>query len=116
MAEKVPAGLHADRLKPNRENPREVAFAEKWKQENEPSRNLDLLALLFRVPCSRDDPACVNSLGLGAMGGYCKLPIGEPTERDRIVASTLVQWLGSNVGFGFIQEAIEKCGYKIVRK
>ena len=36
-------------------------------------------------------------------------------ERDRIVAATVIQWLGSNVGFGFLEEALRKCGYRIER-
>ena len=42
--------------------------------------------------------------------GPRKMPIGDPTERDRIVAATVVQWLGSNVGMGFLQAALDNGG------
>lgn len=103
-------GLHSDRLKPDRDNPREVAFAEQWGWEN---RHHDLLNQLLMVPCSSDDPErCGYSGGFGAY----KMPCSFPGDRDRRIAATLMQWLGSNVGFSFLQEALAKCGYKIVKK
>lgn len=37
--------------------------------------------------------------------------------RDRYIAATLIQWLGTNCGFGFLHEAMRKCGYEItIRK
>lgn len=38
------------------------------------------------------------------------------TNRDRVIAATVIQWLGSNVGFSFLQKALNMCGYKIVKK
>lgn len=36
------------------------------------------------------------------------------TSRDRYVAATVVQWLGSNVGFGFLHKCLRKCGYDLL--
>lgn len=36
------------------------------------------------------------------------------TERDAKVAATVIQWLGTNVGFGFIRSCLEEAGYKII--
>lgn len=37
-------------------------------------------------------------------------PMGEVTDRDRIVAATVIQWLGSPVGMCFIRKCLEKDG------
>lgn len=90
-------GIHTHRLDPRADNLREVAFATQWQREHEHS---DLLQALFAMPC--------------VYGGKVKFPLGDmPTERDRKVAATVVQWLGSNVGFSFLSEALKQCGYRI---
>ena len=78
-------GLHQYRFK---QNPLEEQFALAWEEKNlnlhgqEDGRGtLDYLLA--------DDP---------------NQPCGEVTERDRIVAATVIQWLGSPVGQGFIDD------------
>lgn len=105
----TPIGLNAHRLASNRYNPREVAFVEQWQQEQE---RFDLLAGLLRVPCSGDDPE-VERMSIRTTCGPHKCPLGPPTERDRIVAETVVQWLGSNYGLSFLVEALERVGYTV---
>lgn len=34
-------------------------------------------------------------------------PCGEVTDRDRVVASTVIQWLGSPVGQNFVKDVLE---------
>ena len=75
-------GIHANRLKPEQNNPREVAFAEQWDFEQENSQILNAL------------------VGIG--------PHKKITDRDKEVAATLMQWLGSNVGLSFIIESMRK--------
>lgn len=75
---KEPIGLHKDRLRANRDNPKEVEFVKQWQKEHEYS---DLLFQLLE---------------------------GELTERDRIVAETIVQWLGSSVGLNMLSQALGK--------
>jgi hypothetical protein len=36
--------------------------------------------------------------------------------RERVIAATVIQWLGTNVGWGFLDDCLRKCGYMIVRK
>jgi hypothetical protein len=74
-------GYFKQRLKPNANNPREVAFAEQWKVENR--ERVTGFIMQHLVP------------------GY--------TKRDAEVAATVVQWLGSNVGMSFIRETIKRC-------
>jgi len=40
----------------------------------------------------------------------------EPKDHDHMVAHTMVQWLGTNVGMAFVQDALESAGYEIVKK
>jgi uncharacterized membrane protein len=37
-------------------------------------------------------------------------------KREAEVAATVIQWLGTNVGFGFLRRALEECGYEVVEK
>lgn len=37
----------------------------------------------------------------------------DPSKKEREVAATVIQWLGSTVGFDFVQEAIRRGGYKM---
>jgi hypothetical protein len=92
-------GLHSHRLTKEAGNPLEVAFAKEWQKAHEFS---DLLELLMRVPCTTDDPDAVSRATHG-MGPY-KMPLGKPTERDRILAATIIQWLGSSVGNALIDQ------------
>ena len=76
-------GLRLYRLK---SNPQEQVFADRWQELNkDPSNMLDHLMA--------DDP-----------NGRCQEP--SPL-RDKLVAATVIQWLGSPVGQGFLRD----CGY-----
>ena len=70
-------GCSAGRLRPDMNNPREVAFAERWIVENEQGNVLQHL-------------------------------VGRYSKRGAEVAATVVQWLGSNVGMSFLEEAIKR--------
>ena len=104
-------GLHIDRTE---HSERERAFAEAWRKENEQSSYRQLLDALLLVQTTPDDPdAQRGDDGLGIT--YTKRPLGHATPRDAVVAATVVQWLGSNVGFDFLQEALRAAGYRIDR-
>ncbi len=78
----VNVGLHADRLNSNQHNPREAAFAEQWEFEQTNNHILNYL------------------VGKGKFK--------EITTRDREVAATVIQWLGTTVGLGFLIEVMRK--------
>lgn len=78
-------GFHVNRLAPEAENPREVAFHDQWVEENDTSQRRCLLYNLV--------PDCAD--------------------RDAQVAATIIQWLGSNVGFSFLHDALSRAGYRI---
>ena len=71
-------GLHPHRFKAN---PEERRFAEAWEQIVQ-HRNLH--HLLDPVPSSGSPPT--------------------PEDRDFVVAATVIQWLGSPVGCGFLSD------------
>jgi hypothetical protein len=93
------AGFSANRLRPDANNPREVAFVDAWNKENLPNhQGFSLLNHLI--------PNC--------------------TDRDRKVAVTMIQWLGSGVGTSFLCDVINespelrqfimaRCGVKLTR-
>jgi hypothetical protein len=47
---------------------------------------------------------------------YKRYPVGAITERDRNIAATLIQWLGSNVGMAFLHESLRRCGYDVAKR
>lgn len=73
-------GLHTHRFK---DNPEEKRFAEKWDSDNASGYNLAYLL----------DPK---------HGTDGRPP--EPSDRDRVVAATVIQWLGSPVGQNFLRD------------
>lgn len=88
-------GLHYDRIEANNinRNGLERAFAEGWIAEQKKWNTLTILL---------DD---VREIG---HSGH-----PEPSVRDKQVAATVVQWLGSNVGRAFVEEIFKSCGYRI---
>lgn len=66
-------------------NPHEAVLAEDWAKVADPN----------------------SYVGLDAL-------IGSPaSERDHFVAASVIQWLGTNVGFSFLQHAFSRVGYTI---
>ena len=96
-------GLHKHRLKKECDNPREVVFYKEWQKENK-IHTPDLLTLLFSIEDGSD-----------VLQRRKWLALGPPTKRDQIAVATVIQWLGSNVGFDFLSSALERCGYKIMK-
>ena len=110
MTKKTPKGLHANRLSPTAGNPREIEFVKQWEKEHEFN---DLLDGLFSVPCHADDQ---DRTGCDSLNGPVKRPLGEVTDRDRVVAATVFQWLGSNCGMSTIEEVLQRGGCRIAVK
>lgn len=79
MAASKVTGLHTHRFK---DNPEEERFAKAWEQFD--GANLDYLL----QPARDDDPGSPPAA----------------TDRERVVAATVVQWLGSPVGQGFLRD------------
>jgi len=78
-------GLHQYRF---RDNPMEEKFARAWNDQN------------IAKPGTSDGRGTLDYL----LAKDCNRPAGEVTDRDREVAATVIQWLGSPVGQGFIRD------------
>lgn len=81
-------GLSQHRFK---QNPLEKKFAQAWEKQNISIRDgkLDGRGTLdYLLAVNPNDPR------------------GEVTSRDRAVAATVVQWLGSPVGEGFVKDVL----------
>lgn len=84
-------------------NPLEAALASAWENQNKERHHINfgfgILQDLFMERGKHTwDTKCVH----------------EVTDSERMVAATVIQWLGSNCGRSFYEEALRKCGYKVV--
>lgn len=91
-------GLHIDRtIGEFAQARRERALSTMWEQVNIPSPG-------------------VNN-GRGVLEGILRFreePFVPITQRDATVAATAIQWLGTNVGFSYLETALRDAGYKLV--
>ncbi len=96
---KANIGINTNRLQ---HNEREQAFHDQWLQENAPVTGVNnghgILQDLF---ISRGE----NMFG--------RKVIEEINNRDRMIVATVIQWLGSNIGICFLNEALSRFGAKI---
>jgi hypothetical protein len=94
-------GIRPERCK---DNNREMAFHKHWLKENKIDFGLNsgrgILQGLF-ADNNQHKPALMRGFDI------------EITKRERMIAATVIQWLGSNVGFCFLQETLKDCGYEI---
>lgn len=89
-------GLFPERMK---FNDKEKHFSDEWKKENK---------ILSHVNHG-------NGTLQDIMFGKDGIPLYYITRNDRIIVATVIQWLGSNVGFSFLEKVLKKCGYKIIK-
>lgn len=89
-------GLFYERTKTN---DREKAFSDEWKKEN-------------KIECRiNQGQGTLQNL----MVGKDNIPLFYITKNDRVIVATIIQWLGTNIGFSFLERALKKCGYKIIK-
>jgi len=84
----------------------ERAFAEVWEEEAAPN------------PQRGSGSGLVQSLLITGQNPFSMFSGGTVVEkvtiRDRQLVATIIQWLGSNVGWCFLETALRRAGYKIV--
>lgn len=78
-------------------DPMEAALAADWEEYNVPHPGLNY---------GRSALQCILSDRNG--NGI------EVTRRDRFVAASVIQWLGTSCGYSFLQKALAKAGYGLV--
>lgn len=77
-------------------NIKERAFAEKWIELNRPDyRGVDLVQRLFLRSEEKRPPRAIL------------------TARERWLIATVIQWLGTNVGFAFLEDVLKLIGYRL---
>lgn len=105
MTELIHHGLHRQRLEyPCEQTTREQAFADTWERYAGKEHN----ALRHLMLVGRQDP-------LSIFGDQREAAISL-TQEHATLAATVVQWLGTNVGFGFLEEALRGAGYRVVKE
>lgn len=78
----------------------EKAFIKNWQAEN---KRYHILSHLFKTQNNTTEAVYTS-------------PILKVSRRDRFVVATVIQWLGTNVGMGFLHKAIKEAGYEIAHK
>lgn len=103
----VDKGYKFDRTK-HEHGEREKSFYNHWKKEN---RKLSYIN--FGQGVLQDLFAVVDDRRLfwRNLRGF-KVIINR---RDRYIVATVMQWLGTNCGWCFLQETLKSCGYRIVK-
>lgn len=97
-------GIFYDRTKINDHVGRlEKALAEKWEEDNKPNAGLNF------GNGTLQDLFCRRGQVLYDMEH-------EITASERMVAATVVQWLGTNIGRCFIESAFRRAGWSIQMK
>jgi hypothetical protein len=90
-------GLHQYRFK---DNPLEEVYAEAWEAENKAN------------PGTLEGRGWLDYL----LAKDNNSPMGEVSKRDREVAATVIQWLGSPIGQNFIKDCQEHVPSKLKKK
>lgn len=97
-------GRQFNRLKGN--NPREVGFAQEWDKENDSDQSI----------CRNYGCGILQDLFIEAKGMFWgRRMTHRISNRERMIVATVIQWLGSNCGMCFLEQALKRSGYKIVR-
>jgi hypothetical protein len=109
-----------------RENPEKV-FMEAWDKENRPrpgvNDGLPIAQGLMNVPSEaalnfegeqRDDTRRPDLFTSNYGGWGERVCVYKLTPRENQILATVIQWLGTNCGFGFLSECLERSGYHIV--
>lgn len=84
---------------------REAVFAEQWAKEHE---HADIAQTLMSRPLRKTERA--PGFGMYTPAAFTL------NYRERVIIATIIQWLGSNVGFDLLRICLGKCGYDLVRK
>jgi hypothetical protein len=93
---------------------REKAFADAWEQAQ---RDDHILAALSSITVPKGTPGAWRPVHLALANEYRARSWSSEdddelyTQRDATVAATVVQWLGTNVGFCWLDETLKKAGY-----
>lgn len=92
---------------------RERVFAELWETTNEHKKPGVLQALMTTHREAKEGDLAVSQFS----NPFRQLRVAfRITQRDWVIVATIIQWLGTNIGWWFLGECLGKCGFVIVRK
>ncbi len=95
-------GINPSRLK---HNEREQAFHDQWQQENAPVAGIN------------NGHGILQDLFINRGESFAsRRVVEEINNRDRMIVATVIQWLGSNCGMCFLNEALARFNSHIVEK
>ena len=86
----------------------EKAFSDQWEVEN---TRITGGGVCLSLLCTR-----IANPGESTMFWDNRIQVKPLTQDMATDAATIIQWLGSNVGFCFLEMALDRAGMKIVRK
>ena len=106
---------------------KERVFSREWIKENRPASYLNggIGTLRWLLAPEADHRFPLTIPASDATVQRCRtdlrfppfpLTIPEVTQAEATAAASVVQWLGSNCGWSFMEECIRKCGYRITPK
>jgi hypothetical protein len=97
---------------------REQVFAEEWAEQNQrvPGLNYGQGLLQDLMVTQRDArPGDLAVRDHHRFFRRLRVAFGV-TLRERVIVATVIQWLGSNVGWCFLEKCINRCGYDLVKR
>lgn len=86
---------------------REKVFAENWIEENKRRRGVNFGYGILQDLFIESDKI---------WWFYPGRIVARINPRDRFIVATVIQWLGTNVGFSFLVKCLNQCGYDVVSR
>jgi len=87
-------------------NTKERVLADRWEKENQSVRGY----------CR--DNGILQDLFMKGTDSALHHPYATHvlTDRERMITATAIQWLGTSVGFDWLEGVLRECGYKLVKE
>jgi hypothetical protein len=98
-------------------NPEKV-FADLWEKENERRPGINYgMGILQDLMVTQREPGPKDYAVADRMATFKWRRVAfVVTPRERVIVATVIQWLGTNVGWCFLSRCVEACGYRLVRR
>jgi len=95
----------------------ERAFAEKWEAECKAHPGLNFgMGTVQDLMVRQSTKHRGRGWQWDILGGGFKKVAFWLTPRERVIVATVVQWLGTQCGMGFLRGALGRCGFEIVER
>lgn len=95
---------------------REGTFADRWALANV---NMSVLRQMMVLPCSMDDKGAwqdrSGKISTDTTDRWRSAAVRPLTDRECAIAASAIQWLGTNVGWCWLEETLEESGWELRR-